>query len=68
MDGSKLPQTTWRKSHRSNNGGNCVEAADLTAEIRVRDSKAPAAGHLSFSPQNWTAFMTDARAGRFDLS
>lgn len=58
----------WRKSRRSNNGGNCVEVADLTPEIAVRDSKAPNAGHLSFSPQHWTAFVTNVQDGRYDLS
>lgn len=57
----------WRKSRRSNNGGNCVEVADLVTKVGVRDSKVPDAGHVSFSPQDWTAFVTDIRDGRYDL-
>ena len=60
--------TTWRKSFHSGQNGNCVEVADLTTEIGVRDSKAPDAGHLSFSPRNWTAFVTDVQGGRYDLA
>jgi hypothetical protein len=61
-------RAAWRKSTRSNGaGGDCVEVADLAAEIGVRDSKAPEAGHLSFSKQNWTAFVTDVRGSRYDL-
>ncbi|CNG58177.1 Domain of uncharacterised function (DUF397) [Mycobacterium tuberculosis] len=61
-------RATWRKSTRSNGaGGDCVEVAGLAAEIGVRDSKAPEAGHLSFSPQDWTAFVTDIRDGLYDL-
>ncbi|MFF4240788.1 DUF397 domain-containing protein [Actinomadura geliboluensis] len=58
---------TWRKSRRSNNGGNCVEIGALTGMIGVRDSKAPDDGYLSLSPQNWTAFVSDVREGRYDL-
>ncbi|GAA1870655.1 DUF397 domain-containing protein [Actinomadura bangladeshensis] len=61
------PNKPWRKSSRSGQNGDCVEVADLAAEVGVRDSKAPDAGHLSFGPQNWTAFVTDIRGGRYDL-
>ncbi|MEU8345547.1 DUF397 domain-containing protein [Spirillospora sp. NPDC048832] len=67
MDGSKLPQTTWRKSSRSGQNGNCAEVTVLAAKVGVRDNKAPDAGHLSFSPQNWTAFVSNVRDGRYDL-
>ncbi|MEV4675614.1 MULTISPECIES: DUF397 domain-containing protein [Actinomadura] len=61
-------RATWRKSTRSNGaGGDCVEVAGLAAEIGVRDSKAPDAGHLLFNKQNWTAFVTDVQSGRYDL-
>ncbi|NVI90601.1 DUF397 domain-containing protein [Actinomadura sp. BRA 177] len=56
----------WRKSGRSSANGQCVEVADLAAEIGVRDSKAPDAGHLTFTPQVWAAFMTQAKAGYYD--
>ncbi|MEU0770630.1 DUF397 domain-containing protein [Streptomyces albogriseolus] len=34
------PETAWRKSSYSDQGGgNCVEIAELTAQVGVRDSK-----------------------------
>jgi hypothetical protein len=43
--------TEWRKSSRSSTtqDTDCVEVAQLTGNIGVRDSKAPDAGHLSLS-------------------
>ncbi|GAA4235992.1 DUF397 domain-containing protein [Actinomadura meridiana] len=57
----------WRKSSYSGGTGECVELAKYAMNVGVRDSKAPAAGHLSFSPQTWATFAADARDGRFDL-
>ncbi|WP_067482687.1 DUF397 domain-containing protein [Actinomadura hibisca] len=38
----------WRKASASgNDGGHCVELADLGLSVGVRDSKAPDAGHLT---------------------
>ncbi|QKW40860.1 DUF397 domain-containing protein [Actinomadura sp. NAK00032] len=56
----------WRKSSRSGGNGNCVEIADLVASIGVRDSKAPDVGHLNFAHQVWAAFLSQAKAGRYD--
>ncbi|GAA1566501.1 hypothetical protein GCM10009678_56720 [Actinomadura kijaniata] len=37
----------WRKSsYSSSQGDNCIELADLGDAVGVRDSKAPATGHL----------------------
>lgn len=45
----------WRKSSRSQNGGNCVEVRnDLGA---VRDSKNPNEHMMEVSPQSWKAFV-----------
>lgn len=64
-----LTCVVWRKSRRSNNGGNCVEVAtDLRrASVLVRDSKHPADGVLAFSTEQWKAFTTSIRDGEFDL-
>ncbi|MET7298698.1 DUF397 domain-containing protein [Embleya sp. NPDC005575] len=52
----------WRKStYSSNNGGNCVEVADGCAAVPVRDSKAPALGHLTIAPASWSALLTTLR-------
>ncbi|MGI5167680.1 DUF397 domain-containing protein [Spirillospora sp. CA-253888] len=59
----------WCKSTRSNGaGGNCVEVADLVTSVGVRDSKAPADGHLVFSADAWSVFADAVKGGRYDLS
>ncbi|WP_329521372.1 DUF397 domain-containing protein [Spirillospora sp. NBC_01491] len=61
-----LSHTVWRKSRRSNNGGECVEVADLATGIGVRDSKNPGAGHLTFTPDTWAAFTVAVKQGQHD--
>jgi hypothetical protein len=61
-----LSGARWRKSSHSSGNGQCVEVAVLAVSVRVRDGKAPDAGHLTFTPKAWAAFMTRARAGRYD--
>ncbi|WP_243722965.1 DUF397 domain-containing protein [Actinomadura sp. 7K507] len=62
-----MSRAPWRKSSRSG-GGNCVEVTGARAAIAIRDSKAPATGHLTFSVQVWLTFTTQVRAGRYDQS
>jgi hypothetical protein len=51
--------TPWRKSSYSNTGANCVEVAQTrSGKVAVRDSKNPDGGALSFSPDEWQAFVT----------
>ncbi|WP_432194373.1 DUF397 domain-containing protein [Streptomyces sp. bgisy027] len=48
----------WRKSSYSGNtGGECVEVADLTPHIAVRDSKNPEVGNLTLSPEAYAVFV-----------
>ncbi|MFJ3782259.1 DUF397 domain-containing protein [Streptomyces sp. NPDC090093] len=55
----------WRKSSYSGDtGGNCIEVADLTAHVAVRDSKNPEGPAFLASPAAFTAFVTAAAEGR----
>lgn len=59
-----LAGATWRKSTRSNNGGNCVEVADnLPGVVGLRDSKDQSGPVLSFDPSDWAAFVATLKAG-----
>jgi hypothetical protein len=52
-----LSGAIWRKSARSNNGGNCVEVArNLPGVVAVRDSKDPRGPALIFTSADWHAF------------
>jgi Domain of unknown function (DUF397) len=57
----------WRKSSRSNGQGQCVEVARLEQAIAVRDSKDPAGPVLTFTPDEWAAFIAGTKDGQFDL-
>lgn len=65
----ELTNVVWRKSSRSNNGGNCVEVATDQghASVMVRDSKNPTDGVLAFTPEQWKAFTAGVRDGAYDL-
>lgn len=67
-----LTNAQWRKSSRSgaaSGGGDnkCVEVAIVSEGVGVRDSKSPTAGHLSFTHDEWAAFIEGAKLGEFDL-
>ncbi|MDG4840947.1 DUF397 domain-containing protein [Micromonospora sp. WMMD967] len=52
-----MQRNAWRTSSRSGSNGQCVEVRDRGAGVDVRDSKAPEAGLLSFTPAAWDAFV-----------
>ncbi|MEV7968484.1 DUF397 domain-containing protein [Sphaerisporangium sp. NPDC088356] len=70
----------WRKSSFSgNNGGNCVEVAELSGRtdelghdfghadvIAVRDSKDPDGPKLFFTPAEWDVFLDGVKASEFE--
>lgn len=57
MHGTNLQ---WRKSSYSGNqGGACVETANLDDAVGVRDSKDTRRGHLTLSVAAWAA-LTEA--------
>ncbi|MEU9842514.1 DUF397 domain-containing protein [Actinomadura sp. NPDC048032] len=48
----------WRKStHSGPDEGECIEVADLDGHIGIRDSKNPAAGHLTLTRQRFTSLL-----------
>jgi hypothetical protein len=61
-----LSRATWRKSVRSGNNG-CVEVAFVEDHVGVRDSKDRQGAILTFTPTEWTAFITGVRDGEFEL-
>ncbi|RSM86841.1 DUF397 domain-containing protein [Streptomyces sp. WAC 01325] len=60
----KLANVQWRKSSYSGNtGGDCVEVADLTPRMAVRDSKNPGVGTVTLTPEAYTAFVAFVAEG-----
>ncbi|WP_343448881.1 DUF397 domain-containing protein [Micromonospora oryzae] len=57
-----LTGAVWRKSTRSNNGGDCVEVADnLPGIVGLRDSKDLSGPVLTFTPSSWATFIEDVK-------
>ncbi len=63
-----IVQATWRKSSQSAYNGSCFEIARLPAGgVGVRDSKDKGSGPvLIFNQNEWSAFLSGAKAGEFD--
>ena len=61
--------TEWKKSSYSASNGACVEVrAALDGGVAVRDTKDCGNGPvLSFTPEEWRAFISGAKNGEFDL-
>ncbi len=54
----------FKSSYSGSSGSDCVEAAQLSTAMLVRDSKDPQGPNLRFTPEAWTAFLTDVAEGR----
>jgi hypothetical protein len=63
-----ITQATWTKSSLSAYNGSCFEIARLPADrIGVRDTKDNGSGPvLIFNQNEWSAFLSGAKAGEFD--
>ena len=55
----------WQKSSYCGNA-TCVEVAMTPDAILVRDSKNPLAAPLSFTEDEWVAFVQGVKAGEFN--
>lgn len=63
----ELDRVTWRKSGFSNDQGQCVEVAALSnGTIAVRNSNAPGAGTVFFTPAEMSSWIQGCKAGEFD--
>lgn len=62
-----LTHAIWRKSARSGEQGACVEVAQLTDTIAVRDSKNPTGPALRFRPGAFADLLGMIQAGQLDL-
>ncbi|MFJ7946895.1 DUF397 domain-containing protein [Streptomyces sp. NPDC096354] len=59
-----VQELTWSKSSYSGaEGGQCVEVANATGAVHIRDSKVAAGPVLTVSPHAWAGFVGLA-AGR----
>lgn len=57
----------WCKSSYSGTEDVCVEVRHSPdGYVLVRDSKDPDGPQLSFTPEEWSAFIAGAKAGEFD--
>ncbi|MFD8963462.1 DUF397 domain-containing protein [Streptomyces sp. NPDC059568] len=58
------PEPAWSKSsYSSQDGGNCVEIADLTGAVGIRDSKDKTGPALVVPAAAWTFFVDLVTAG-----
>lgn len=58
----------WKKSSFSGNTDNsCVEARRVDGGVEVRHSLTPDVGTITYTDAEWTAFLSGAKAGEFDI-
>ena len=65
MTDSEQTDITWRKSTASTPNGTCVEVAFAGELVLVRNSRDPLGSALSFSRQEWVAFLEGVSNGEF---
>lgn len=58
----QINRLRWRKStYSGSNGGDCVEVADDTGRVLVRDTKDRTGAVLRFTPDAWKWFADQAK-------
>ena len=60
----KVDAVEWHRSSLCGSNA-CVEVAKVTGGYLIRDSKDPDGTALSFTEQEWTAFLAGLEAGEF---
>ncbi|SEG90745.1 protein of unknown function [Thermomonospora echinospora] len=69
MNTPDLSAARWRKSsHSGPTGGECVELANLTPHVAVRDSKNPNGPALVFPAAGFAAVLRHIKNGAHDLA
>ncbi len=63
-----MERNVWRKSSRSGSNGQCTEVRDRGEAVDVRDSKNRSGPMLTFTPDEWRAFIEGAKDGEFDIA
>ncbi|MFG2940124.1 DUF397 domain-containing protein [Streptomyces sp. NPDC090499] len=53
-----VPEAAWFKSsYSTGNGGECVEVAEASGAVHIRDSKVRSGPVMTVAPQAWTGFV-----------
>ncbi|TDC76748.1 DUF397 domain-containing protein [Actinomadura sp. 7K507] len=63
-----MTRPAWRKSsHSGTQEGACVEIADLSSGVGVRDSKNPKHGHLTLPARTFADLLARAKRNELNL-
>ncbi|HET8657707.1 MAG TPA: DUF397 domain-containing protein [Micromonosporaceae bacterium] len=62
-----MEPNVWRTSSRSGNNGQCTQVRWRGNAVDVRDSKHPDGAVLTFTAEEWKAFISGVKHGEFDL-
>lgn len=58
-------EVDWHKSSFSGPNGDCVEAAEFSSGVAVRNSRFPDGPALLFTGSEWDAFLRGVKGGEF---
>jgi hypothetical protein len=61
-------EVEYTKSTHSGNDGACVEMHEHQGEIHVRDSKDKTGPFLTFTPDEWRAFINGVKDDEFTIA